>query len=238
MQSKTGIRGYLRFNLHEILIRKKPALKKIQFLIHFLDNSLNLVNDLRIAYLKKTIKQTSLKYEFVNSFDAELSEFIENSNKEQLTHRISDDLQWILRFPWIINTPFNDDYNSRYYFSALSSRFANYCIKMYDKDEKIKGFLLMTLNDNKLTIPYCYFNQEDTQQIVQLVHKILVHLKPDYFTIYHPVLVSYMQKNKSPFVFKKKIERNYIATNELVNLIENKNEIVFQDGDGDPVFTG
>jgi len=237
LRSNIGLRCFLRFSITEILTRKKPALKKISFLFKIVDAALNIPNDLFNSH--KISKQSThdIKFEWITHFDKELTGFIEQRNENLFTHRTVNELQWILKYPWLLTAPVDDNYNYRYYFSATAKRFHLLCAKIYDQENHLQGFMMLGINGDKAYIPYFFGSDEIAKKAVKIIFRVLVELKIDYFTVFNPAIVAAI-KQRNPFWYLRRFERNYLATKSLLNTISDSGFLGFQDGDGDPAFTG
>jgi hypothetical protein len=68
--------------------------------------------------------------------------------------------------------------------------------------------------------------------LVRFLFNVMLDYQLNMLTVFHPELSEEIKKSRSPFLFKKKIIRPYFIPKTL-----ELPEFVFQDGDGDCVFT-
>jgi GNAT superfamily N-acetyltransferase len=229
--TKYGIRGYLRFNLSEILpprggffVRIKPFLKITDFIF-------NIVNSARLAFYTGYKIDPGIHFEFVEEFSEAAGEFISKGNEQYLNRRGNPEFDWISKYPWVLEQD-EDSESRRYYFSSVSKRFFYQNVEFYDNEGQITAFIMLSIRDNHLTIPYLFMNTGMETTLVRFLFNVMLDYQLNMITTFHPVLSEWIKKNKSPFLFKKPIVRPYFLPKTLDIL-----ELAFQDGDGDGVFT-
>lgn len=236
LKMSEGIRCYLRFNLHELLPQKMKSLKKIYGIIKFTDRFFNLFNEIRLLFWKPFLKLSGIKLEFVNEIDNEINEFIIKRMRNGMTRREDKELNWIIRYPWVITSPLKDRYSERYFFSSIDDfcLFSN--IKVYDNDNQMIGFLMLAIRGNNLKIPYCYFDEKYTEIIITILYKYMFNMNLNMFTTFNNSLLNYLRSHRTPFLHKRRMKRYYMISKVFKNNLYN-NKINFQDGDGDCAFT-
>ena len=239
VKSKNGIRGYMRFYLHYLLPPKSAFFKKIKGLLKFLDLVLNIFADSRILILRAFRKTRQVQLEFLYHIDKESEVFIREWKQKELTRRNGDEMNYILQYPWVINAFMRDDVNSKYHFSALASPFFCIYLKIYDNNSQMIGFLMLTIKSKELKIPYLYYNVENESLIGGVITELMIRKKLNMCTIYHEAMAAYLRTHRTPFLWKKNIQQNYYATRPVADVFfksAGKDQIIFQDGDGDPAF--
>ncbi len=235
--SKTiyGIRGYFQFDLHKLLPSKIPFLRHFKFLLKIIDVCINSVSVIRIALARITFKPLKLNVEYVNFIDDEVKEFIEANNADEIVKRGQDELNWVIKYPWIIKSKAKKHRKtSKYYFSSESRSFHNYCVKLYDEN-KLIAFLFFNEREKEFKLPYCYYNKKYIKQIVNFILGVLMQKGAKNFTVHNQDIVDYISKHKMPFLYKRKIPR-FIAISKKLKGLYPEN-FCYQDGDGDVVFT-
>lgn len=235
-KSNKGIRAYNRFCFAELLPPKSKIFLKIKPLLQLIDFILNLFCDIRIIILNSFLSIKNIKIEYVNSIDKEISEFIKDKSDKEICRRSQNELNWIIKYPWIIEQATKDDDNKRYHFSSTSKRFNNYNIKIYDKNKKLTSYLMLAVRDNRLSVPYCYYDN-NINDVIKIIYKLMLKMHLSMLTVYNNDIVDYIENHSTPFLFKKKIFRNYFITKELNSKFPENQLINFQDGDGDCAFT-
>jgi len=229
-----GIRLYNRFDLQHILPPKKRIFHKIKSLLSITDNVLNFVFDIRFLFINKN--SSSLKLERISKFDSEIENFINSNNNTQLFKRETVDFNWIIKYPWIIQSDKIDSLNKRYYFSAVAKSFENFCCKLRNKNNEVVAFLFFTKRENTLKLPYCIYKSKYLHEIILVILQQIIELKISTFTTYNNEISDQLLKQKTNSLFKKKMIREYLISNNLKEYFDSNN-FVIQDGDGDCVFT-
>jgi hypothetical protein len=97
------------------------------------------------------------------------------------------------------------------------------------------GFLLFTLTDDKLTVPYCSFKDEDSNLMAQVIMLHAFKYKASMVTIYQPELIKEIKQKLLFRLFSRKRTQIYFATKEIVSALTGKVN-TFNDGDGDCAF--
>jgi GNAT superfamily N-acetyltransferase len=227
----TGIRGYLRFCFAEILPPRGGFYKRIKPLLQVYDFSLNLINAIRLVFYPGYRLDPSLRVEYVDSIGPETEAFINQCNRRYLNRRGKPDLDWIRRYPWVLEQEENDD-SRRYYFSSVSKRFLYQQVELRDSADTVKAFLMVSVRNNHLTVPYVFFAEGMVTNVVKILFNIMLDYQLNMITVFHPELSSGIRETPSPFLFKKKVLRPYFLPKTL-----DLPDPAFQDGDGDCAFT-
>ena len=229
--TRVGIRGYLRFCLAEILPPRGGVFARIKPILQALDFILNLVNAIRLIFYPDYKPDPGLRYEYVEEISPETEELINNCNQSYLIKRGKPELEWINRYPWVLEQ--KEDANSRrYYFSSVSKRFFYQNVEFRDETGTVTAFLVLSIRNNQFTVPYAFFKKGMESALVRFLFNTMLDYKLNMLTVFHPELSEEIRKSPSPFLFKKKILRPYFIPKTL-----DLQELAFQDGDGDCVFT-
>jgi hypothetical protein len=232
-QTAPGRRGFLRFNLHEVVpikfpktIRLKTALKIVDSTVNFLLTPVRFVNLLRFT-------RNVPHVEYSNSPDSSMTEYIEQNSENEFIRRTGPELEWILNFPWLIEKNTNQE-PVEYPFSHIVKQFEQYFVKISVSGKTI-GLLLISIRDGHMKIPYAYLHEEDACQVLKVVYQQAVIKKAVTLTVFHPKLSTIIDSVPHPFIFRKKIKRLMAISKQITHLYETYP--VLQDGDGDVVFT-
>ena len=229
--TRVGIRGYLRFNLAEILPPRGGVFARIKPLLQILDFILNLANAIRMVFYPGYKTDPGLRYEYVEDIGPEAEELISMCNQSYLIRRGKPELEWINKNPWVLEQEEDAD-SRRYYFSSVSKRFFYQNVEFHDETGKVNAFLMLSIRNNHLTVPYAFFIKGMESALVKFLFNTMLDYQLNMLTIFHPELSEEIRKTKSPFLYKKKIIRPYFIPKTL-----DFPEPAFQDGDGDCVFT-
>lgn len=229
-QFKSGYRGYLRFNLAEILPPKSPFFQKIETALKIGDSLLNLFFDLRFVFQKSN----AIKYNYtlVSHINDQLAQFINSNNVFYWNRRSQEEINWILQYPWLIETSSQTEDSSRYYFSLISKRFRNQLYNFSNESGKIVGLVFITIRDNHLAVPYIFADKDSIDEISKFLFNKMSEYKLNTLTIFNDELIASFKKLKLGFLFSKTIKKPYFISKKI-DLLENLN---FQDGDGDCAF--
>jgi hypothetical protein len=252
-----GIRGFLKFNLHEVLPVKMPSLQKIRPLLRFLDNSMNVfLSPFRIINKTKfkvkhitaepqtgqavfnrsfNLVDKEIKIQILNSLNEEIHAFIEGHSRDEFIRRSGKDLEWIVNYPWI-TTKDQHLYSPgmNYPFSYLVKSFEQYFLHL-SVSGKTLALLLISIRDGHMKVPYAYFDKSDAPLILKEIYRQALLKEAVTLTLFLPELVNEMRSGAHPFIFKKQIRRLAAVSKLLSPLFSQYPRL--QDGDGDVVFT-
>ena len=145
--------------------------------------------------------------------------------------RGKQELEWIKRYPWVLEQEEDAD-SRRYYFSSVSKRFFYQQVEFQDNTGNISAFMMIAIRNNHLTVPYVFYSKDMESILVKFLFNTMLDFQLNVLTVFHPELSEEIRKTNSPFLFKKKILRPYFLPKTL-----DLPDLAFQDGDGDCVFT-
>lgn len=228
---KTGFRGYMRFNLSEILPPKRRLFKRLFLLWKIVDLLSNLVCDLRFVFLRE-YQIADLKIEQCDAVDEAMAVFIESHNLDNWNQRGKNELNWILKYPWIIEQAQPDEESKKYYFSSVSSRFFYLLLRFTGRDGTINGLAMLCVRNNNLTVPYVFTTNNSSDSIARALVNTMIKYKLSMVTTFDTNLADSLQKFRIPFIFRKKVKKAYLISKNF-GFIKDLN---FQDGDGDCAF--
>jgi hypothetical protein len=229
---KTGIRAYMRFNLHEILPPKAYVFRQFRPLLKVIDAAANTFIGLRLKLLDAEKFLPDLKFEYLDSIRPETVTYIEKHNTIGPMKRAKPELDWILENPWILQGDEKDALSKRYHFSSYDTPFFYQKVQFYDDSNEIVGFMLLLIRRNKLSVPYYYGEKHHANAVASFLIYTLRKQNLDILTVYNLLLLKALDKMYAPFIYRKKIENTYLISDAF-----DSENIDFQDGDGDVVFT-
>jgi len=230
-----GIRGFLGFNFFEILPRKFPLLAKTKSILKFIDFSFNGILKLRNLYLKKVYQTENINISIEENIDSEIAKFISKHQQKEYFGRNADDLNWILNNNWVLeNNKLAQNEAKKYYFSSSDSVF-KYHLLALRKSKKLFAFAILRQRKLSFTLPYIYSETGFESEVMQCIYHYLLKFNATDFTIFNKQFVKISEKQKHPFLYTRKIPKDFALTNEMAQNIDT--EKYLQDGDGDYVFT-
>ena len=235
-KSLPGIRGYLRFNLAEIIILKKPELKYFKWLISLFDFAANIINEVRLLFWKASANISKINIEYLHEIDDETNMFIRERNNYNFSPRDKAFFDWIKKYPWVLNTPFEDYTSRRYEFSAVSKNFNQLFLKVMNSKNQIVAFIMLTYHGSHLKTPYLYFDDNNAGIVRKIIYGHLLNSKVKTFTTYHPGLVKAIKSKRNPFISVRKMYLKSIISKDLLQKITDAEKYTLMEGDGDCAF--
>ena len=231
---RKGIRLYVRMDLAYILPPKGKRFQQFKQLIKMFDIVSNLFLDIRRLFISRKLKGLQLKY--IDQIDAETIDFIEKHQTDsELFKRGDKELNWMVQFPWILNTTAAKEEQKRYYFSAYGTDFQFVPLQLRDESGDLIAFLLFAKRNQNLKLPYCYYTG-DIQVVAKVIEHHILKWKISTFTTYHSELAQYFSAHKGVAFHKKEVIREYLLSTYFTEKgLEGRSKI--QDGDGDSSFT-
>lgn len=121
------------------------------------------------AWLDRQPETAAVGVEYVNSIDPATAALIDEHNRDDLVRRGPRELTWILQHPWYLEGPLPDAATSRYHFRGTCEQFGMRGVKVFGRDGALIGFLLLTLRDGTLTVPYCFCAEADAGAMLTVV---------------------------------------------------------------------
>ena len=229
-----GLRCYLRFNLHEVVPKKGEKYKKYIPLLRIVDIMANVPNSVRLLFHKPKLN-AGLRFEIIKEIDKDLDSYILSKSKNSFERRTADDINWILRYPWLKESVPTVE-SMRYHFSSVADKFLNTNV-IIKEGNRIVGYLLLTIRDGHLKVPYGYFEREIRMDVIQYIYSIMMDQRLNMLTVFHKDIVAYISSHSTPFIYKRHIKRNYIISKALDAHFSDREELDIQDGDADCAFT-
>ncbi|MCB9288871.1 MAG: hypothetical protein H6560_16300 [Lewinellaceae bacterium] len=227
-----GLRGYLRFNLGELLPQRRPGLAPLRPLFRMIDFKANLLLWARNALKRYPIPKEA-RIETINTFSDSDRAFMASHSENELTRRGPEELLWILNNPWVLPSEECAEDYSHYFFTAVADDFESRLLRFSWLGETRAILFTRQLNRN-LAVPYLYFEEDILPVLVNYIYRQLIRGRCIHFTTFNQRLKAFMLENPSPFIFKKDIRRTFAYHEKLQGLIPD--EVELQDGDGDVAF--
>lgn len=230
--STTGMRYYLRSAAARLLPGRAGIPVAMKPILSLGDGIVNFWQDVRIRAAMGKNKADLLGAEPLEGMDRESHEFLAANHALGFGKRGMEEFGWIEAHPWIIEAAEKD---KRYFFSSDAPVFRNHYIKIIDGAGEMTAFFMVARIDRRMTIPYASICKEKTAS--RILDHYLAKNGISVFTTYNPQVINEMKHSSLPLLGKRKMHRNYYATRELLEFLPDAGGIVFQDGEGDCVFT-
>ncbi|HEC43814.1 MAG TPA: N-acetyltransferase [Bacteroides sp.] len=226
---RPGIRYYQRSSSAVLLGNRSTMYKRSRPLLKLADGVINTVQDLRILIKKDHIKD--LIFEESDKPDLEAIDFLEKSQAGGFSIRSHEDFDWITSYPWVLQTHEMDD---RYFFSSVSPRFRNICVKIRNAQNDMRGFIWLVQNGEKMSIPYVTLGKEAEPAASRIINYYMQTGRISYMTTYQSTLIEFFKPG--PMLGTRNMIQNYFCTRDLIKQLPDLKSVQFQDGDGDVVF--
>ena len=232
-----GLRCFLRFNLDELLPKKFPVLEKVKPLLSLKNWAMNVPNELRLKSWKPHFLNRNFEIKTVPEIDEKLAEFISNRQENQLEKRSAQDLNWLLKNPWLLPISEDNGTSKKYHFSAYADQFELLPLTISDLQGNQLGFVILAIRGNDLKVPYCYADPANTSLVADVILKEMLQRKLRTLTVFQPELVAFFKQNPKPFIHLHPLQRHYIISRKFAELLKQQPEVIIQDGDADCAFT-
>ncbi|MDX2249945.1 MAG: GNAT family N-acetyltransferase [Bacteroidia bacterium] len=232
LKKAVGVRAYMRFPLGDVLPRKKPFLKYFKPVFDLTDNILNAVVAVGLGFWQF---KPQLDWEVIHEIDESLGVFIEARQEKQLMRRSAEDINWMIKYPWLLGGVGEDRISRRYHFSAVEKKFEVINLRLVNKNGETIGYIMFTVRGLNLKIPYLYMEKGLEGQVAKLIFRFMKEKKLRVLTVFHPDMVNYIRSHRNPFLHIRKAHRHYIIS-KIFGPVET-DEVEIQDGDADCGFT-
>jgi len=245
---RDGIRLYYRSVLSGLLTQKSPALKRFRWLFSGIDFLVNLF----VAVYGLVWKLAGEKYSSPDTEitdireikdnkdddkdnDREIEELISSSRDSKSIPRGIKRLTWIMAHPWILRDKL-DQQQEKYPFSSFDRDFDQKLIIIDSREGTGKAFIMVTIHGRHLKIPYVYYTGDNMLPgAASFLNRLAVSRRVSILSSYHPGLAKALWDVRGPVLYRKTITRYTACSEDLYKI--SGDGFVFQDGDGDAVFT-
>lgn len=231
LASRTGVQANIRFNLRENFPAKTLP-RRIG--LAAADKFLNSFNSVRLLF---ALKNNNPLYEKVDGIDDESVQFMSRWKSSELFRRSEKEYAWILKYPWVLQK--SSEYpkrDERFIFSSVCNEFRHEVIKIRNNRSEMIAFLMLTVRNKSLQIPYVYFQSEQVEAVAGFIYRYMYEKGIKEMVSYDSRLSEYILTNKTPFISRQKTAIPYIITKSLAEKLKESGKTI-QDGDGERVFT-
>ncbi len=229
LKDLTGKRFYYRFSLAKILPAKSNFFRRTEALLKLTDGMGNFILNLKPQ--KKAIQN-----HFENAeLNDELKGFISQHNSDSLLKRNTEELNWILKYPWVVQSEKDEPWDKKYHFTSTSKQFYKK-LKLIRENQQIKGFLMYSARNGTLKVHYLF--ADSLMEIEAFSAYLLGEVskeKMDCLLTTDSRLIEKLSK-KGKHIYSKDWMKKYFAGKELVKTYPELAEKAIYLGDGDSVF--
>lgn len=175
----------------------------------------------------------------MQTHDSLLSEhqtFIEEKGKLGLIKPDRDLYEWWKAYPWLTSSSkYSKDIASRYYFSVRASSF-NYQVLDVRNRGVLLGVAICKFRNGTMTTDFLYYEEEHEEMFFRsLIRYFLLNKNLHTIVSYHEACLKYLDRSGIHDKCKKELHRYFGYAKVLRE--EMAEEPIFQDGDGDVIFT-
>ena len=227
-----GLRLYYKSNASKLLKNRSTFFKFLSPLLSIGDRILNLA---RPTAKVNPLSGEGIQIQGLPFLDEESLGFIERFKKLEFFQRGGSELDWILAKPWILQKPKPDADDERFHFSSQAKRFSQSVHKI-SYQGRLSAVLISSLVNDKMSIPYAYFDKPFTSKVAQYIENLLIEDEAEMVTIFNPHLVDYFNKTNVQALHKKKFIKRFMAFKGIPEAWS-KSPFQLQTGDGDGAFT-
>lgn len=223
-----GFRGYLFPKTRKLI----PGANKNQvtkFVSSVVDAILAVASSVRILFFSSG-QNPDFEFETLQFPDDECYQLLQNNPQNHIFQRGETELNWIFQFPWISTEP--QPVAEKYPFSSFSTSFYYQTIKVFNNKELI-GFFIFSVREGHLKTLFFCIPEEVEIDVAKYLKKFCIKQKIEVITVYNSNVAQHLFSRKFPFLRTKKYGQKIYSSFE----IKNRDNLQFQDSDGDVIFT-
>ena len=230
-----GIEIRFRVNSAVRLPRNFPSLKIFRVGFKVADVMLDEVVNLRGFFWERNNQvRQRLSFEYVSTIDAETGGFIERHHHHDLTRKGRAELNWIMSYPWIVSAPQKDSASRRYFFSSISARFLYLGVKVFEQENGLVGFLMLSVRNDRMRVVYAHFENRHAPSIAAAAVYHALAMDVSTLILYDEELVKSVSGLRCPCWSTKPTSRGFFLSKAFADLPVTGCRL--QAGDGDFAF--
>jgi hypothetical protein len=230
-----GLDIRFRFNATGAILGEFPRMKLFRVGFKFADIMLDeVVNLRRFFWERRTHICRRLAFEYISSIDEETERFIERHNHHDLTRKGKAALDWIMTYPWIVSAPQKDSASRRYFFSSISARFFYLGVKVFEQNNGMIGFLMLSVRDDRMRVVYSHFENRHAPSIAAAAVYQALAMDVSTLSLYDKPLIESVSGLRCPFWSTKSISRGFFLSKTFAD--SSLTDCRLHGGDGDFAF--
>lgn len=223
-----GFRGYLFPKaLKLIQVANKNWFTKALFSI--VDLGISVISSARLWFFSEK-QNPDFRFKTAQYPDEDCYKITQNNTTKCLFNRGEEEFKWIFLFPWISD---NEAYKSvNYPFSSYSNSFYYKTLKVFVQN-KLVGFFIFSVREGHLKTLHFNIPEGIEKEVATYLKQFCAKHKIEVLTVYKYELAQQLFAQKFPFLHAKKFGQKVYSSFEIKDI----DNYVFQDGDGDVIFT-
>jgi len=227
----------VRLDSNSRLPKRIPKLRFLRPALKLLDTAVNAFANLRLKVwrLRNSRIYGDVEVEYINRIDEQTRQFIADRQKDELSRRNQEELNWVLMYPWVLSAPLGDRTSSRYRFSSVSEKFQYLLVKVFNSDDEMVAFIVLQVRDNVVKTPYFYYNDKYLKHAVYIIGCHIIELNAAVLLTCNSDIATNLWSGGFPCLHKRKMNRESIISRKFEGVDFGKYQL--QDGDGDCAFT-
>jgi hypothetical protein len=230
-----GLEIRFRFNASRVILQKFSSLKIFRVWFKIADVMLDeIVHFRRFLWERRNNISQRLSFEYIASIDEETGRFIQRHYQHDLTRKGKADLDWIMTYPWIVSAPQKDSASRRYYFSSISARFFYLGVKVFEQDNGMVGFLMLSVRNDRMSVVYSHYESQHAASIAAAAVYHAFAMDVSTLRLYDECLVKSLSQLRCPSWSTKSISRGFFLSKAFADIP--LAECRVHGGDGDFAF--
>ncbi|WP_062059400.1 hypothetical protein [Aquimarina longa] len=195
-----------------MLIGRFPFLKSFRFLLNRIDSLVyTIIRYINIVKGKRRTKE--LSYDYINTIDEEVWEFIKPLCKNDLIHKTKEYVDWQISNIQYIQTPISNKHPYKSLQTGMSNNIDIHNLKIL-KNNKIIGFLSYVVNYNELNVKYFLVKEDkDYQLCVDALIENFITVRSKFIFTDDTKLSDSISKRYST-IFRHKVLKKGLAHND------------------------
>lgn len=146
----------------------------------------------RLAWRNVRIDE-AVKVEYCNFIDKQTYNFIEKHSDDDVLLRSHEMLNWIMQYPFAIDSPLIDNITSQNRFRSNIENRKNYFVKVFFKEMMI-GFFSIYMSGKDAYLRMLYYEKGYEERVSEVIMAHVGLLKPEVFRCHYMPVMDYVDK--------------------------------------------
>ena len=219
LKTLRGLSAMYRLNATRAIPQQFPQSKIFRVLFKIWDDLAAEGSRIRSFFWKRRHYVCQrLTFEYLSHIDEETGRFIQGHHQQDLTRKGKSDLNWVMRYPWIVSAPLKDFTSKRYYFSSRSDRLLYLGVKVFEQDKGMIGFFLLKVRDDRMGVEYCFFDNQHAKSVTAAVIYQALAMNVSSLILYDQRLVECYSELRAPHWSTKSVSRDFFLSKAFADL--------------------